>query len=69
MTASPPAGDPAKILVQVDDAALARWVLWLVEALERRPGTQVFLRIIASEPGHDRILRAARRCFLWNACC
>jgi hypothetical protein len=45
MTALPPAGSPARILIQVDDAALARWVLWLVEALERRPATQVFVRI------------------------
>jgi hypothetical protein len=45
MTALPPAGSPAKILVQLDEAALARWVLWLVEALERRPETQVFVRI------------------------
>ena len=35
MTALPPAGSPAKILVQLDEAALARWVQWLVEALER----------------------------------
>jgi hypothetical protein len=45
MTASSPASGPAKFLVLVDDAALARWVLWLVEALERRPDTQVFVRI------------------------
>ena len=45
MTASSPAADPAKFLVRVDDAALARWVLWLVEALEKRPGTQVFVKI------------------------
>jgi hypothetical protein len=45
MTALPPAGSPAKILVQLDEAALARWVLWLVEALERRPETQLFVRI------------------------
>jgi hypothetical protein len=45
MTASPPAAGPAKFLVRVDDAALARWVLWLVEAWEKRPGTQVFVKI------------------------
>ena len=49
MTAFPPAGGPAKILVQVDDASLSRWVLWLVEALERRPGTQVFVRIVSAD--------------------
>ena len=62
MTASPAAASPARILVQVDGAALARWVLWLVEALERRPGTQVFLRI--TERGRARSqLGSARRCF------
>ncbi|MDQ2632418.1 MAG: hypothetical protein M3Y78_01630 [Pseudomonadota bacterium] len=34
-----------KILVRIDDGWSARWVLWLVEALERRPATQVFVRI------------------------
>jgi hypothetical protein len=52
MTAFPPAGGPARILVEVDDASLSRWVLWLVEALERRPGTQVFVRI-AKHTGND----------------
>ena len=41
MTASFPAGGPARLLVRVDDGALSRWVLWLVEALRKRPGTQV----------------------------
>jgi hypothetical protein len=45
MTDSSPAAGPARFLVRVDDAALARWVLWLVEALEKRPGTQVFVKI------------------------
>ena len=53
MTVSPAAGTPARILVQVDGAALARWVLWLIEALEHRPGTQVYLRI-TERGGHDR---------------
>ncbi len=45
MTASPPAGGSANFLVRVDEAALARWVLWLVEALEKRPGAQVRVSI------------------------
>jgi hypothetical protein len=45
MTGFPPVGSPVKILVQVDVATPARWVLWLIEALERRPSTQVFVRI------------------------
>jgi hypothetical protein len=45
MTASPPAGGPANLLVRVDEAALARWVLWLVEALEKRLGTQVYVSV------------------------
>ena len=49
MTGSPPEASPAKILVRLDDATLARWVLWLVEALEQRPATEVFVRI--REPG------------------
>ena len=53
MTGLPPEGSPVKILVQVDDAALARWVLWLVEALERRPSTQVFVRIAGRGGGDD----------------
>src|SRR5690606_27071054 len=46
MIAGPPAASPARILVQVDAAAVARWTLWLVEALERRPATQVCVRIV-----------------------
>src|SRR5690606_34236458 len=45
MTADPPEASPVKILVRIDDGWSARWVLWLVEALERRPATQVFVRI------------------------
>lgn len=41
-----PAGGPAKVLVRVDDAALARWVLWLVEALEKRPGAEVGVSVV-----------------------
>ena len=43
-------GSPVTVLVHVEADALARWVLWLVQALERRPGTQVFVRI---SDGHD----------------
>lgn len=53
MTASPQAPGPANILVRVDDAALARWVLWLVEALEKRPGTQVFVSV-GEQSGPDK---------------
>ncbi|HEY6630497.1 MAG TPA: hypothetical protein VIZ90_03505, partial [Rhizobiaceae bacterium] len=45
MTASPEAAGPAGILVRVDDAALARWVLWLVEALEKKTGAEVSVRV------------------------
>lgn len=45
MTASPEAAGPASVLVRVDDAALARWVLWLVEALEKRPGARVYVSV------------------------
>lgn len=51
MTALPPARDPARISIEVDGGAPARWVLWLVEALESRPGTEVFVRI--TERGRD----------------
>ncbi len=40
-----PASGPTTILVHVEAVALARWVFWLVEALERRPGCQVFVRV------------------------
>ncbi|MBX3584144.1 MAG: hypothetical protein KF810_19840 [Rhizobiaceae bacterium] len=36
---------PGSILVAVDGPALARWVVWLVEALRQRPGAQVYLRV------------------------
>lgn len=45
MTASPPVDGPAGFLVRVDDAALARWVLWLVEALGKRPGARVHVSV------------------------
>jgi hypothetical protein len=45
MTAFPEAAGPARFLVRVDDAALARWVLWLVGVLEKRPGTEVYVSI------------------------
>lgn len=49
MSAVPQAGP--RILIEVDAGALSRWVLWLVEALERQPGTQVHVRI--AEGGGD----------------
>ncbi|MEP9385980.1 hypothetical protein [Mesorhizobium sp. KR9-304] len=52
MTVGPPAASPAKVLVQVDAGALARWTLWLVQALERRAGTQVCVRVV-ERGGHD----------------
>jgi len=45
MIASPEAVRPSSILVRVDDAALARWVLWLVEALEKRLGAEVSVSV------------------------
>jgi hypothetical protein len=48
MSQALPAGRPARVLIEIEDRALARWVLWLAAALERRPGTQVRLRIVAA---------------------
>jgi hypothetical protein len=45
MTGLPPAAGPARFLVRVDDAGLARWVLRLVETLEKRPGTQAYVSV------------------------
>jgi hypothetical protein len=53
MMVSPPAGSPVKILVLVEDASPARWVVWLVEALERRSGTQVFVRMVDRGEGDE----------------
>ncbi|MEW9807770.1 hypothetical protein ABUE31_17410 [Mesorhizobium sp. ZMM04-5] len=48
MSVAPPASSRDRILVVVGDAALARWVVSLVEAL-RRSGAAAFLRIARSE--------------------
>ncbi len=45
MTGPPQAAGPARLLVRVDDAGLSRWVLRLVEALEKRPGTQAYVSV------------------------
>ncbi len=41
---------PKTILVIVDAPAFARWVPWLLEAIEKRPGVDVFLRIVEAGP-------------------
>ncbi len=47
---------PATILVHVERTALARWVLWLVEALERCPGTAVHVRLADTPQGESSAL-------------
>ena len=42
---------PMAVLVIADTPAFARWTLWLVEALEKRPGVDVFLEIAEAGPG------------------
>jgi len=47
MTPPLAASGRARILIRVDESALARWVLWLAETLERRAGTDVRFEIVA----------------------
>ncbi len=46
----------ATFLVCVDAPAPARWVLWLFEALEQRPGSRVFVRSVDSPVGQSSSL-------------
>jgi hypothetical protein len=48
MTPSLAAAGPARILIAVDEHALARWVLWLAETLERQPGVDVRVEVVPS---------------------
>lgn len=48
MNSGEPYAVPTRFLITVGQGALARWVLWLADALQRRPGSEVRLRI-ASE--------------------
>ncbi len=41
---------PGRISIRVEEGALARWVLWLAEALERRAGKKVRFELV--ESGH-----------------
>ncbi len=49
-------GGPAIYLVVVERSGLARWVLWLVEALEKRPETRVHVRLVDALPGESSAL-------------
>jgi len=44
--ALPAAGQVARILIRVEEPALARWVLWLAETLESRAGAEVRFDIV-----------------------
>ena len=57
MTLQPPAQAPARVLVQIDEAALARWVPRLVEMLRQRPGCEAFLRVIERRYADSSALR------------
>jgi len=46
MTPPLAAAGPARILIRVDESALARWVVWLAETLERQAGTDVRFEIV-----------------------
>jgi hypothetical protein len=46
MTPPLAAAGPARILIVVDEHALARWVLWLTETLERQPGFDIRFEIV-----------------------
>lgn len=48
MSQAVPAGPPARILIEVDDRALARWVLRLAEMLELRTSAEVRIRVVAA---------------------
>ena len=48
--------EPAVFLLHVERPALARWVLWLVEALEKRPGSEVHVRLADAAPGESSAL-------------
>ena len=70
MTAGTPHDRPTRFLVSVGQNALARWVLWLVDALRKRPGAEVRVRVVAvGEPNSslstlltlERVLGVRRR--------
>lgn len=46
MTPSLAAAGPARILIVIDEQALARWVLWFAQTLERQPGVDVRFEIV-----------------------
>jgi len=46
MTPPLAAAGAARILIVVDNQALARWVLWLAETLERTPGVDVGVEVV-----------------------
>ncbi|MBU2191221.1 MAG: hypothetical protein KJ796_07375 [Alphaproteobacteria bacterium] len=48
--------EPAVFLIHVERPALSRWVLWLVEALEKRPGSEVHVRLVDPAPGESSAL-------------
>ena len=51
-----PKGDPTRYLVEVERTAAARWVLWLVDALGKQPGSQVHVRLVDALPDHNSAL-------------
>jgi len=46
MTPETPTTTPHRILIAVGQGASARWVLWLAEALQKRPGAEVRIRVV-----------------------